>query len=1216
MDSFNWLHLSDLHWGEKGQTHYWPNIRDNFFDDLTELQGKCGPWHAVLFTGDLTYSGTKPEFIQLEECVLGPLFDYFAKMGYKPALLTVPGNHDLVWPQGKKNRSAAQYLSHPDHFYEIADDFWDDKYCEYRKVIEEVFSGYSAWWSKRAHAASQLIINDGLLPGEFSTTFVLPDGYQIGVLGLNTAFLQLKKADYKNKLAWDVRQFNGACPNEDGSFWVKDHDVCLLMTHHGPEWLNKKSREEVYPEINPAGRFAVHLFGHMHNEAIRTTMEGGGFPLRNWQGASLFSKVKYGKGKQKRHHGYSAGRLRFEEGAVNLQLWPRKAVFDTNGWRFVPDHESCRLDKNGGTFSEFIKLRPRTIQTKHPPMSSPLSEKTFTNIRPVTTYPDEADLNCYISRPDKEREILNYFDKYQPHYQRSRLVTIHASGGMGKTRLARECSRQAASMFQDGTLFVELDRVEGVMPSIKMVAEAIGTKLGMPVEASLPEMVLANLRGREMLLVLDNYESVACDEVADYLSDLLEQARNVSLLVTGRQPVRLDSIEQRVDLDSGMEVGQARELFIARARLKKGNNWSPSPREEPHLARIIEQNERLPLAIEFAAAWVNHRTLKMIADEIEEKRIYAPPSGFFARNQRHRTLWSCQDWSFGLLEDWAKQGFIRLAVFHADFASEAVESVCELSDCEKLLSHLQNAALLRRIENCDSNRYRMHRFTRDYALEKLQSDPFMFNHFHQRFVEYFVNEIEKKEVLLAQSISNPEDVRIALDWIETEWPNVYTCLESVLKNKNWQAVRRICDVLLQFSLKRGHFQDIESLCQKYYSVPISLSKGEQRIGKGMILNTLGVICQFQGRWEEAKDAFIGSLELRQDIERAKTLNSLGMVYQDQPTPDWNEALRYHEESLRICRELYEKEARREEATTLGNLGLVYEFLGRSSEGDEALKKAYEIWRDFDDDVGLAGIYNNFGRVYQNRRKWKDAQYWYWQRLSMLEKINDEVGIARTLNSLGTVYINEAEDVISKNGKIESYRQAKNFFQKALEKCKLVGDTVEEGATYSNLGKLYKAKKNLKYAAEKFLQSSQLLSGIKKAQALNSRGSILQSQKKWQDAEDCYRQALEIVKGRDEIERTVCLENLGRLYVDQQRFLDAEQCFKQICSMRKGLDQAKTLNALGWIYKCRAKGLVAKECEEMRKQALECYEKAYQLSEQAGDHDEMNRSIDNILHLCN
>ena len=51
-ESHCWLHLTDFHCGLKGQGQLWPTLRAPFLDSMAALHDQCGPWDAVLFTGD------------------------------------------------------------------------------------------------------------------------------------------------------------------------------------------------------------------------------------------------------------------------------------------------------------------------------------------------------------------------------------------------------------------------------------------------------------------------------------------------------------------------------------------------------------------------------------------------------------------------------------------------------------------------------------------------------------------------------------------------------------------------------------------------------------------------------------------------------------------------------------------------------------------------------------------------------------------------------------------------------------------------------------------------------------------------------------------------------------------------------------------------------------------------------------------------------------
>ena len=113
MTSLNWLHLSDLHCGGKNNHWAWPMVREIVFEDLKRLHEKCGPWDLVLFTGDLTQTGSVEEFQRVDE-LLAELWRHLDSLGSSPKLLAVPGNHDLVRPR-RKEPSLSLLLQWPEY---------------------------------------------------------------------------------------------------------------------------------------------------------------------------------------------------------------------------------------------------------------------------------------------------------------------------------------------------------------------------------------------------------------------------------------------------------------------------------------------------------------------------------------------------------------------------------------------------------------------------------------------------------------------------------------------------------------------------------------------------------------------------------------------------------------------------------------------------------------------------------------------------------------------------------------------------------------------------------------------------------------------------------------------------------------------------------------------------------------------------------------------
>jgi predicted ATPase len=88
----------------------------------------------------------------------------------------------------------------------------------------------------------------------------------------------------------------------------------------------------------------------------------------------------------------------------------------------------------------------------------------------------------------------------------ARLVTFTGPGGVGKSRLAVEVAGRLAPGFADGVRFVDLATVKAA----GLVADAVAAGLGVNTSGLYRRTdVQSYLRGRRLLLVLDNFEQVA-----------------------------------------------------------------------------------------------------------------------------------------------------------------------------------------------------------------------------------------------------------------------------------------------------------------------------------------------------------------------------------------------------------------------------------------------------------------------------------------------------------------------------------------------------------------------------------------------------------------------------------------------------------------------------------------------------------------------------------
>lgn len=329
------LHLSDLHYGLNAGRMFIPQVRRAVLDDFSRLAEKTDPWDVVVFSGDLVQSGAQNEFDRFTE-LLGEFWLHFGKLGMQPCLFPVPGNHDLSRPHTMHPASRA--LSNWNGDGEIRRAFWDKTPAEYFDCIQNAFSNYSAWLlqpdivkilpEKR---------KNGLIPGDISAELDIR-GHTLGLIGLNSAWLQISPGDFQGKLAISTKQFFELVESEPDR-WCSQHDTNLLISHHPKEWLNAQSIEEWRGDIFTTRRFDAHLFGHMHEPNSLAISEGGAPARLEIQASSLFGLEHYGENLQ-RIHGYSLVQFWKESTKKYVRQYPRRAIKSVSGeMKLAPNHQ-------------------------------------------------------------------------------------------------------------------------------------------------------------------------------------------------------------------------------------------------------------------------------------------------------------------------------------------------------------------------------------------------------------------------------------------------------------------------------------------------------------------------------------------------------------------------------------------------------------------------------------------------------------------------------------------------------------------------------------------------------------------------------------------------------------------------------------------------------------------------------------------------------------
>ncbi|MGI9147862.1 MAG: ATP-binding protein [Chloroflexota bacterium] len=314
------------------------------------------------------------------------------------------------------------------------------------------------------------------------------------------------------------------------------------------------------------------------------------------------------------------------------------------------------------------------------------------------------------------------------------LVTLTGAGGSGKTRLALEVARSLVdASHQDAVALVLLAPVV----HSEHVAATIGQSFGIREIAGqrLRDTLVAYLRPRRMLLVLDNFEHVL--DAVPLVGDLLSACPELRVLATSREPLHLQQ-EQEYSVpplelppllrDTPLSLitqSASVELFLQRAA-QIAFNSTIADEDARVVAAICLRLDGLPLAIELAAARTKTLSPALLLERLED-RLTVLVGGARDLPARQRTLRDTIAWSHDLLSLGDQRLFRRLAVFDGGCTLGAAEMLTgELRgpDHNALdgLSSLVDKSLVRRESGPGGEpRFVMLETIRDFALEQLEA---------------------------------------------------------------------------------------------------------------------------------------------------------------------------------------------------------------------------------------------------------------------------------------------------------------------------------------------------------------------------------------------------------------------------------------------------------------------------------------------------------------
>ena len=316
---------------------------------------------------------------------------------------------------------------------------------------------------------------------------------------------------------------------------------------------------------------------------------------------------------------------------------------------------------------------------------------------------------------------------------RQRLTTLIGPGGSGKTRLASETARTLLDDLPDGAWLVELAAIGADGDVAQAALAGLGLRdalLGETANADPTDRLVAALRDREALLVLDNCEHVI-ESAAAFAHRVLGECRGLRVLATSREPLGITGEALWLVEPLGLpEEGAGPDEIESSPAVRLLRDRAGAVRKDlavdadalATMVRVCRALDGMPLAIELAAARLRTMSLDQFANRLDD-RFRLLTGGSRTALPRHRTLRAMVDWSWELLTDAERIVLRRLSVFSGGASLEAAERVCaddavEPDEVLELLTALAEKSLLVAADD-GAPRYRMLGTIKEYAAQRL-----------------------------------------------------------------------------------------------------------------------------------------------------------------------------------------------------------------------------------------------------------------------------------------------------------------------------------------------------------------------------------------------------------------------------------------------------------------------------------------------------------------